>query len=447
MPLPAARPTMFIVLVAGFLLAGDAMSARQQGTRVTVTEQVLGPARQHMLDDTFITSRDGGRYAYAACGGSVGRTIAFTLSSGQAASAQQCEVVVDGKAFGPYSDVTRPIFSRDGVRFAFAAAPRRDSFLVVVDGQPSQEYEGVGGGPTFSEDGRHIAFVRATKRDGFAIVDGVPSQSWKYIWTEQSFFAPDGSHVAYAARNNAGWAVILDGKRLDETAAEGIHSVHLLSGGTVLYVADRKGKRFVVAGDKSEGPYEDIVGLSVSADRQHYTYVAKLGKKQFAVICDGNKVQELEDLPLSDPLLRGGACFYVVKRGDRAVAFRDGQELLSVDGKKGVYRAFSNDGEHFAFIGSRGPSRIVSRDGRESAVGADIAFLALSPAGRRLVLVGGDKTTLWLATGEGVDSRLKLDQPPGPFDPLYFLWRDEDSFIVFGRRGDVLLKRVYQLSD
>lgn len=434
----ACLGVLVVSLMEGTLRAGQGPPA------VPMTEEVLAEVRDHFVEGSFNVSEDGKRYAFVTCSKGLGRRLLFQLSHGRGLNPSRCEAIVDGRVFGPYSDVTQPIFSRDGTRFAFAAAPSQrvfdESFLVVVDGEATKEYEGIGGSPVFSPNGKRVAYARATKKAGFAVIDGVESPGWGYIYTNQEFFGPDSAHVAYLAQKDKEWAVVLDGTRLEETAARYISTLRLLDKG-LLFASRENGQHFVVARGTREGPYEDISQLVLSKDRRHYAYVAKLSKKKFVVVHDGRRGEEFQDeQSFSAPHLSGGRFFYSIRRGDRAVLVIDGKDAFWGDGPA-MPGAYSADEQHFAFAALRGGETMLFRDGRESRLHAMPEVLVLSPSGTQL-LYGTPDRVLWQLAENTPAGRQRLETG----DQLQAArWTDEHTLICYALDGKRIVTRTYTI--
>nr|VFJ98053.1 MAG: WD40-like Beta Propeller Repeat [Candidatus Kentron sp. LFY] len=119
--------------------------------------------------------------------------------------------VWDGAEHPKYANLTQPVFSSNGNRVAYSATNDTKRHVVVLDGKPGTEYDGVAA-LTFSADGRHFAH-RANKADKtFFVIDGKPQNIQFDNLSNEFLFAPKGNRFAYAGVRDKSWFVVVDGK-------------------------------------------------------------------------------------------------------------------------------------------------------------------------------------------------------------------------------------------
>ncbi len=237
-----------------------------------VCEELSGPDHVLLLDDEPV-----GTYSAIRP-----HSLLFSPNSerlacvARRAGVEYC-VVVDGQEGPEYDLVTRPVFSRDGRRLAYAAArgPREDrKWCVVLDGEESPEYEEVRD-LVFSPDGSHIAYAacKGERERPVGIVGDFDTQRWAVVVDGQEgpeygeivkgtpVFSPDGRRLAYAAVRN-----------VRMTPASG---------------PDYYRRRSVVVVDGEESaPYVSVRGGSLvfSPDSQRLAYIVRKEARDVCVI-------------------------------------------------------------------------------------------------------------------------------------------------------------------
>lgn len=99
-----------------------------------------------------------------------------------------------------FHGISRPIFSPDGSRVAYAARRGKNDETVFIDGQPGSASQSVVGLPAFSGDGAHVALAVSGADVTKLLVDGRPVGTGCCAGTDfvtAVTFAPDGQRVAY----------------------------------------------------------------------------------------------------------------------------------------------------------------------------------------------------------------------------------------------------------
>ena len=230
-------------------------------------------------------------------------------------------------------------FSPDGKHVVYAAR-RGKQWTVVMDGQPSAEYNGIFD-LDFSPDCKGVTYIAARKRESASpsgarfswtvVIDGKPSPEYDEILDLR--FSPDGKRVAYAAMQDKKWSVIVDGQagtKYDEIlgpkhlyehtllkpAALGMISSIEFSpdGQRVLYGAKTDNKWVAVVDGKASAEYDNISYPLFSPDGQHVAYFAGTSR-MWSMIVDGQASTQYSEIVGGFPTFGpdGGMEFLAVK--------------------------------------------------------------------------------------------------------------------------------------
>lgn len=137
-------------------------------------------------------------------------------------------VVAAGKAAGWYDEVAGVVGAPDRKRVAFAARIG-ERWLAVVDGVEWPECDGFAQGPAFAPRGPGAVALAKYGERMAVIRDGKAGALHDLVLGPYAFpisegFSPDGGRFAYAARDGAGWTMVVDGvpgPAFDSIAGEG----------------------------------------------------------------------------------------------------------------------------------------------------------------------------------------------------------------------------------
>ncbi|MBC8874264.1 MAG: hypothetical protein H8E44_32920 [Planctomycetes bacterium] len=163
---------------------------------------------------------------------------------------------------GPAFDkVDQPLFSPDGSRVAYRGV-KGDTCVVVVDGQPSPEYDRSYENIFFSSDSKRVAYIAKRGEKKLVVVDGEPSLEYDDVGSP--VFSQDGLHVAYRARKGDKEWVILDGQAVAEHEGIGAKSPILSQLGNYLAYGVRNGKKVHVVVGETPGPEYDGIAQGSS---------------------------------------------------------------------------------------------------------------------------------------------------------------------------------------
>jgi hypothetical protein len=272
---------------------------------------------------------------------------------------------LEGEPYGALSPIT---FSPDGQHHAYLAVKLKHGMwtakgagLVVVDGKPSPEYEGLGlppgngtlrvllepnavifgaSAPRYTADG-HLLYVAHTKTGSVLIQDGEAGPQFDEILTDP-VTSGGGQHIAYMAVRNKELLAVVDGKI---TGLGGvvpwddfsfIEWVGFAPGGKLAAILNKHGKmwsedmhaRRRILLDGKLGTQYDCLGMtapSFSSDGLHYAYaVAGIKNKGVKgapqnvprVVVDELESPDYSSIDFTRKWLEGGAAvYYAVKDG------------------------------------------------------------------------------------------------------------------------------------
>ncbi|HTR55067.1 MAG TPA: hypothetical protein VMJ10_30485 [Kofleriaceae bacterium] len=231
---------------------------------------------------------------------------------------------------------------------------------------------------------RSIEIIEDGGSDHF-VVDGYRIAGFPAI--AATSLAVAGSHVAFAARTDAGWSVVCDGRRA--ATWDGIGAIALAASGRLAYAAERAGGWYVVVDGVESSRLDAVLAdtLRFSSDGHRVAYVAQLGPRVRAVI-DG-----------------------------RADADADAIGRF----------VFSPDGAHYAYAARRGRDAFVVVDGKAGATWPAIGDIELAASGR-----------VAYSAADGKQWRVVVDDDPGPVvDEIERIaWNDDATHVAWLARVD-----------
>ena len=270
-----------------------------------------------------------------------GKRIAYLARKGEAWS-----VVLGGQVGPQYDQIRGMLFSPDSRHLAYTAR-KKDRMFVVLGGQPGPQFHSIGErvfgrtlheeceyavGPVFSSDGRHLAYGATKDLKALVVLDGQPGPEYDGIWDIE--FSPDGKRLAYRARTDDKWRVIVNGQpgpehdwKLNPYAKDSLFfspdSCRL-----AYTVMTRAGESVMV--DAQPGPEFNLIvnwTLVFSPDSKRLAYVASKETNIVVVVVDGQPGPELERA--------GRPAFSLDSRHIAYAARKDGQWFVMVDGQPG----------------------------------------------------------------------------------------------------------------
>ncbi len=186
-----------------------------------------------------------------------------------------------------------------------------------------------------------------------------------------------GQHVAYAALEDDGWHVVVDGTPGPAFQALRARSLLVSEEGRVLYIARAStGEHAVI--DGVVGPaFERIFALGFGGKGRLVGYVGH-GAGDSRIVVDGRASEPVDDvleLALAEDEARWAA---VVQRGDAHFVLHDGL-IVSAPGRSFAELRIAPDGRHVAWLAEEGEATSVFRDGRRVGTHDEVSQLLIVP--------------------------------------------------------------------
>jgi len=121
----------------------------------------------------------------------------------------ECLLFVNGKKYGPYIDISVPLFGPYDHIFLYKAVIEKGTRSMIVNGKEEKTYESIGI-PFFSPDGKRYAYAGRIDNMWRVVVDG--KEGKPYTKVGQAKFSDGSSHIAYTAFRDNKWFLVVDGK-------------------------------------------------------------------------------------------------------------------------------------------------------------------------------------------------------------------------------------------
>lgn len=312
------------------------------------------------------------------------------------------------------------VLSPDGRRFAYIVK-RGNRQHVVVDGEEGPPYEHVWagmevgryGGPMFSADSEHVAYT-AKRDDGWhVVVDGEEGPAWTAI--QSLTLSPEDARIAYAGLRDGRWRVVVDGQEEPHPYAHTSHLVFSPNGRRLAYHSGDERSFFLVTNGVRGRGYETVysTGPYFSPDSRRVAHVAKRGA-DLVVAVDAEEMPGFGSVVPPVMFSPDSRRVAYVANGDPSAgpAVRSGGQRVVIDGEPGPLFdrvtgfTFSEDSEHYLYVGQRGKRGVVVVDGRESP-----SYDALSAPGPRFS--PDSQHVGWAALLDG-KMHVVVDGEPGP---------------------------------
>jgi dipeptidyl aminopeptidase/acylaminoacyl peptidase len=294
-------------------------------------------------------------------------------------------VVVDGVEQREYDRIEIPVFSPGGEHFAYAAGDIGRWAGVVLDGAETRatDESGFPTAVTFSPNGKRVAYVERNRDHCRVVVDRVAGKAYDRV--TGLAFAADSNTLAYRARMLDRTECVVVGD------AEGTHYAHVgepvfcPSTGKVAYVANYRGKWWIVVGGMEGAEYDyDNVGNGdpvFSPDGSRLAYAAARGKSWFMVVdgVEGERFDRITPIEFSQD---GSRFLYAGMRGGKHIVVIDGVAGSEYDDLG--HLTLTRDGARTAYLAKRGNTWLAVVDGVEQSACCGTHSLAFSPDGKHV---------------------------------------------------------------
>jgi hypothetical protein len=313
----------------------------RRGEQYVVLDDVEGRRWDGVAPETVVFSPDSQRLAYAAQQG------------------EQWLVVVDGEPGQLFDGIGGVIFSPNGRRVAYSAQ-QQGQWLVVLDNQQGPVFDELKAGSLrFGPNSQRLAYIGQRRPSVHAVIDGQVGPAYEAI--AALILSDDGERVGYIGRGEEGQHLVMNG----EPGEPFLEVAEFAFGGgdhLAAVVRDESGWRVVIDGEEGSA-FESVFGLRYGPDGTTIAYVVRDHGRERVVV--GSREE-----PAFDLILPESVTFAPV--GDRIayVAVSDEDMFVVVDGEPGpqldrVGRpVFSSSGERLAYSGERGGQGVVVIDGR-----------------------------------------------------------------------------------
>jgi len=201
-------------------------------------------------------------------------------------------LVVHGTEGPPYDGVYDVTISPNGKHVAYVIK-KGDKMGVVVDDKESELYDSVEQ-ILFSPDSKRVGF-RALKIVGLkrkqvnsVVVDGKEGK-W-YDWIGAWGFGAGSDKVFFAAQDNGGKFMVVDGKEHDRH--DDISNAAITASGTLIYSIRQGDKYPVLVDGKPVNVHTNFVGnIILSSDGMHYAYAVRDEvSEKYSVIMDSREL-------------------------------------------------------------------------------------------------------------------------------------------------------------
>ncbi len=320
-----------------------------------------------------------------------GGGVAYAVEKGD-----KLRVVHNGRAGRPYAAVGEVVLSPDGRRCAYGALDG-GKWRMVVDDKEGEPFDTVKM-PVFSPDGAHVAYQALSGDLWHLVVDATVNGGTRTRYLNHEL-AGDSSRIAYiddVDDRDRGRLVVSDLSFKSETTVDSGASGLLLSAdrSTLAAIATSDGQqRAIVARfDRPDvvkrGPKQDAVrGLALAPDGGSLAYVAERSGRRFMVLDDREE-------PVSPAELVGISVIRPGKSGVGALVASSGsvrmQQFFVEGGRRGAdYEdaeglIYSGDGRSHAYAARRGTQWFAVLNGTEGPPFDRVVSPVFSPDGKWL---------------------------------------------------------------
>jgi Tol biopolymer transport system component len=270
-----------------------AYGAEHNKKQFFVIDNAVGGQKEFDRVTSFTWSPDSKRFAYAGV------------------RDKEVIMVSDGKEGKPYVEMSRPLFSPDSTKLAYAATPLGQkppagavppatqpvtrSLIVINEQEQPGTFERIESNSlVFSPDSKRFAFIAASRDVApdklFFVIDGQPTPGYDSVRVGSFIFSPDSKRHSYQVVDRNRPIVVIDGREGraydDILAYPGTPTAHFSPDSSKLvYVARRENQYYVVVNNNEGMGYDGIApNVVFSADAKRMAYPASRQRKQFVVL-------------------------------------------------------------------------------------------------------------------------------------------------------------------
>lgn len=196
--------------------------------------------------------------------------------------------VLDGKELSPHDKVGSFVFSPSGEGYAYSYQKSNGSWVVVVSGQESSQYQRVDSTPIFSPDGKRVAYMAQKDDFWYVIVDG-QQQAQGYRRIGEIVFSLDGKELAYVAYDeNYKRLLVLNGK--PGKVYDNIQRVTFAPDSRLVYQVTQNNKLLMSDNGKMTEFSGFLFAPVFSPDGNHMAYsISDDFNRSYKIVLDGQK--------------------------------------------------------------------------------------------------------------------------------------------------------------
>jgi hypothetical protein len=295
----------------------------------------------------------------------------------------------------PYAEISspKPVISADGKRWAFAARPagQAKGFCVVADGVEGKTYDAIEGRSViFSPDSKHLAYAATAAGKQLYVIDGQEQRAYDQLYAME--FSADGSRYGYPARRGEKWVIVIDGQESKEYDRAGALAFGGPKGERVAYAGVSGKKSRAVIDGQEQKEYDAVDEPVFSADGQHVAYRiinfvktkdpargVETAKQYMWAVLDGKDKRSYDDVRGMTFSADGNHLAYI------AADLQERKQMAVVDELPGKrydrvgFVSLGPGGKPQAYSAREGTAKYAVIDGKELP---GEGFITISPDGR-----------------------------------------------------------------
>ncbi len=295
------------------------------------------------------------------------------------------------------------VFSRDSGNLAYIASPGGDSWVLVKNGEPGDEFEEIKH-VTFSRDSTRLAY--AVRQDGrWHVMENGEKEDGDEDITHVAY-CPQSETLAYIARKARGSVMVINGEESEAFDHIPGEPSFCNDGERLAYAVaeERRGDiKMRMVADNEVGPIFDRIGAYLfSPDGKQFVYMAEKDEKG-RIVHNGNKHKEFDSVGLPVFSHDGRMAYTVYRDGKWAV--KEGGEI-GPEFDKVENPIFCPNGDRMVYLAEMGGQYMVVEDGEIIGSHQWAGQLRFSPDGDHLVYAAAeDGESFLVVDGEKGEER------------------------------------------